>query len=71
MLRTLQLHAYDAFNTQQRLSALETVAFCTELRKDCQYVGPYRPALDLVQIADDALHQLMRFRPEHNDPLAF
>ena len=69
MIRSLRTH--DAHNTDQRQKVLETVNWCTEMRKGTEYCGPYRPDSRLVQIGDDALHNLMGYRAEHSDPLAF
>ena len=66
----MTLHS-DSFNTQQRQQVLDTVNWCSMMREGCEYTGPYRPDSRLVQIGDDALHALMNYRAEHNDPLAF
>lgn len=68
-LRSLRTH--DLHNTDQRQKVLETVTWCHMMREGCEYTGPYRPDARLVQIGDDALHNLMGFRSEHSDPLAF
>ena len=61
----------DDHNTSQRQQVLETVNWCSMMREGCEYTGPYRPDPQLTEIADDALHNLMGFRSEHSDPLAF
>ena len=68
-LRSLRTHADH--QTDMRTKALETVNFCEAVSADRVYSGPYRPDADLVRIADDALHNLMGYRSEHSDPLAF
>ncbi|WGL30721.1 hypothetical protein SCRES3_gp64 [Synechococcus phage S-CRES3] len=60
-----------AFNTEARLSALETINFCQTVSEGREYIAAYRPSPELVKIADDHLHALMGYRSEHSDELAF
>lgn len=62
----------DTFATTQRLSVLETLRFCAEMTSGMIYRPThYRPDPALTGYADEYLHQLMGYRAEHSDPLAF
>ena len=62
----------DTFATTQRLSVLETLAFCQEMASGMLYRPTYHRADPALQAyANEYLHQIMGYRAEHSDPLAF
>ena len=58
----------DTFATTQRLSVLETMAFCQKMANGMIYrPSYYRVDAALVAYADEYLHQLMGYRADHED----
>ena len=56
----------DSFATQQRLSVLDCLQFCSRMAKDLYYRPNYHRAnSDLVNHASEYLHQLMNYQA-HN-----
>ena len=54
------------FATQQVVGHHETISWCTNIMKDCQYAC-YRPATELLQSRNAYLHDVMNYRSHQQE----